>query len=200
MPKTAVTIGPFDHGRAMSLDDFDLAEVAPGYHYELGRGVIAVTEIPNPRHLVQVTASRRQFAAYDFSRPGQIHTIAGGGECKFLVAGFQSERHPDLAIYKTPPPADFSLAWATWVPEIAIEVISPSSENRDYVEKRDEYLAFGVIEYWILDEARNQLLVLRRTRGQWLEQIIQPPDIYRTRLLTGFEFNCGLVFDAARSI
>jgi len=40
MPKTIVKIGPMDDGRQMSLDDFDEAEVQPGFHYELSRGII----------------------------------------------------------------------------------------------------------------------------------------------------------------
>src|SRR5262249_10227848 len=96
MSKTAIKIGPQDHGRRMSLDDFDLAEVQEGYLYELSRGVITVSDVPGRRHLVQLRETRRQFDAFDISHPGVIDTIAGGGECKLLIPPFDSERHPDL--------------------------------------------------------------------------------------------------------
>ncbi len=76
-------------------------------------------------------------------------------------------------------------------------MVSPSSRHRDYVEKREEYLAFGVHEYWIFDADKQEMLVLRRSRGRWAERVVRPPDVYRTRLLPGFEFACGPVFEAA---
>src|SRR5437870_5220143 len=181
MPKTAIKVGPQDHGRRMSLEDFDHAEVEPGHLYELGRGVIIVSDVPGERHLAQVDVIREQFYIYRAGHPGRIHRIAGGSDSKLLLPPMESERHPDIAIYKRPPARRENL-WATWVPEIVIEVISPGSELRDYEEKREEYLLFGVTEYWIFDADRREMLVLRRTRGQWAERVVRPPTVYRTRL------------------
>jgi Uma2 family endonuclease len=196
MAQTVTRIGPADHGRRMSLDDFDKAEVQEGYLYELSRGVITVSDVPNRRHLAQVMALRRQFGAYDLANPGQIHTIAAGSECKILLADLESERHPDVAVYKHPPLDDEEL-WSTWIPELVIEVVSPGSEQRDYSEKREEYLRFGVAEYWVVDGDRREVLVLRRVGGRWKDRTVRPPEVYRTKLLPGFEFSCELVFQAA---
>jgi len=196
MAKIALRIGPLDQGRRMSLEDFDGAEGQPGHLYELSRGVVTVVDVPNRRHLAQVDASRLQFDAYRIAHPKRIYTVASGGECKILLADLESERHPDLAIYKFPPLDDEDI-WATWIPEIVIEVVSLDSVQRDYVEKREEYFRFGVSEYWIIDAERREMLVLRRSRGRWVERTVRPPEIYRTRLVPKFEFSCGLVFDAA---
>lgn len=199
MSTQTIKIGPADHGRRMSLAEFEHAEAQEGRLYELGRGVIIVSDVPGPRHLMQLNAIRRQLHAYDLEHPGRIHTIASGSDCKILLADLESERHPDVALYKNPPPEgdDF---WASWIPEIVLEVISPGSEQRDYVEKREEYLRFGVREYWIVDAQREEVLILRRSGGRWVERILRPPDAYRTRLLADFEFRCDLVFEAARSV
>jgi len=199
MTTQTIKIGPADHGRRMSLADFEHAEVKEGRLYELGRGVIIVSDVPGLRHLMQLNALRRQLHAYDLQHPGRIHNIAGGSDCKILLADLESERHPDLAIYKNPPPEgdDF---WASWIPEIVIEVISPSSEDRDYIEKREEYLRFGVREYWIVDAEREEVLVLRRSAGRWTERILRSSDTYRTRLLPEFELVCAPVFEAARTV
>lgn len=74
---------------------------------------------------------------------------------------------------------------AVWIPEIVIEIVSPGSEQRDYEEKREEYLQFGVQEYWIVDAERQEVLILRRVGGRWREKIIRPPETYRTRLFAG---------------
>jgi Uma2 family endonuclease len=196
MPKTVIKIGPEDHGRRMRLEEFDHAEGQEGYLYELSRGIITVMDVPRLRHLAQVNAIRLQFTAYMLAYPGRIYALASGNECKILVTDLESERHPDLALYKTSH-ADTEDIWSTWIPELVIEVISRSSKHRDYEEKPEEYFRFGVTEYWILDADRQEMLVLRRSRGRWVERTIRPPQVYRTRLLPGFEFSCAVVFQAA---
>ncbi|MBI2824666.1 MAG: Uma2 family endonuclease [Planctomycetia bacterium] len=75
-----------------------------------------------------------------------------------------------MAIYKTAPPADADF-WAAWIPEIVIEVVSPGGEQRDYFEKREEYLRFGIQEYWILDAQKREMLVPQRAVDRWSEQL-----------------------------
>ena len=49
MATTTIRIGPADHGRTMTLEEFREADEEPGYRYELARGVLEVTEVPNDR-------------------------------------------------------------------------------------------------------------------------------------------------------
>jgi hypothetical protein len=44
---TPLRIGPADHGRELTLQEFLEAEEEEGYRYELARGVLEVTEVPN---------------------------------------------------------------------------------------------------------------------------------------------------------
>jgi Uma2 family endonuclease len=201
MPKAIVKVGPADHGKPMSLEDFDKAEAQAGHLYELSRGVIVVSDVPKRRHLSQVKELRRQITVYDLANPHIIDTIAGGGECKILIADFESERHPDLSIYKTSfLDHNEETLWLTWIPEIVIEVVSLSSEQRDYFEKREEYLRYGVKEYWIVDAASEELLVLRRSGNRWRPQTVVAPAKYTTRLLPGFELDIAAVFEAANQV
>jgi len=198
MNKTITKIGPADHGRRMSLEEFDEAEGQEGYLYELSRGIVTVTDVPRKRHLLLVSASRDQLQSYKAANPGLIQIIASGSECKLLVDDLDSERHPDVAVYLTPPPEhEDRNFWRRWVPEIVIEVVSPSSRRRDYHEKPEEYLRFGAKEYWIVDADKRTMIVMRRSRGRWVESTVRPPSIYRTKLLTGLEFSIEAVFKAA---
>jgi Uma2 family endonuclease len=196
MSRAATIIGPGDHGRRMSLDEFDAAEPVAGRIYELGRGVIIVVDVPNPRHFRIVNAIRLQLTAYQLAHPDKVDAIAGGGECKILVSGLESERHPDIAAYADPPPDDADV-WSTYVPLLIVEVVSPGSEHRDYVEKREEYLSFGVKEYWIVDDAKGQMLALTRFRGQWRDRVVHPGEIYPSKVLPGLDFDLAKVFAAA---
>ncbi len=51
---TLLRIGPADKGRVMTLEEFMEAEVEEGYRYELARGVLEVSEVPNDPHGVIV--------------------------------------------------------------------------------------------------------------------------------------------------
>jgi Uma2 family endonuclease len=139
-----------------------------------------------------VLATKDQVYAHKLANPGAMYAIATGSECKLLLADLQSERHPDLAIYKTPPPREDDV-WSIWIPELVIEVVSLASALRDYEEKREEYLAFGVKEYWIIDAERQEMLVLIRFRGKWREQTIHPGEIYESKQFPGFRFDCAAV-------
>ena len=195
MSRATISIGPNDRGRRMALDEFATAEAAEGHLYELGRGAVVVVDVPGRGHLAALGALKRQIHGFDAENPGIIHTIASGGECKILVADLDSERHPDLAICKTPPGVDDDF-WSTWIPEVVVEVVSRGSIHRDYVEKREEYLRFEIKEYGIIDGFRQQILILRRYRGRWTERVLDPTDFHRTRLLPGFELACGPILRA----
>ena len=193
-----ITVGPEDNGRRMSLKSFDKAEVEEGYLYELSRGMITVSDVPDWPHQMQIDAADLQFTAHRLRHPESIFVMSQGSGCKVLLWDLHSERHPDLSIYTEPPPTGKDV-WAEWIAAIVIEVVSKSSEHRDYVEKREEYLQFGIREYWILDEEKNQMLVLRRSGGTWMEIVVRPPKLYQTPLLPGLKFSCAKVFKAARS-
>src|ERR1700722_8668665 len=125
MPRAITSITPTDEGRHMSLAEFDSAEGQQGRLYELSRGRVTVVDVPNTRHFAQVDEIREQLSGYRRSHPGLIYRVGTGSECKIVVPGAESERHPDLAVYKTAPPDED--VWSAWVPELVIEVVSPSS-------------------------------------------------------------------------
>jgi hypothetical protein len=198
MGKTLIKIGPTDHGRPISLAEFEHAKVQEGYLYELSRGIITVSDVPNRPHMLQLAGAKRQLYAYELSHPGRKLLIATGAECKLLVPAFESERHPDLSLYLTePPPINNATLWRHWFPELVIEIVSPSSRRRDYEEKPEEYMRLGAKEYWIIDGGEKVMIVMRRVRNRWVESTIEPPTIYRPRLLPGLEFSCEAVFRAA---
>jgi hypothetical protein len=196
--KTKTKLGPEDHGRTMSLKAFEFAEVEEGYIAELARGYLVVSEVANYFHFMQIMAIKRVLGPYDAANPGLIHAIAYTMESKLLISDWESERHPDIAVYLSPPKGkkDRTL-WRTWIPELVVEVVSETSRDRDYTEKRDEYWTLGVKEYWIVDAKLKQIRVLRRGRSKWTEKTQGSADVCETKLLPGFKLPCGKVFEAA---
>jgi len=184
-------VGRDRHGLAMDYEDFIRAdfEVSHGL-YELSRGIVIVTEVPAPEHGDVVDRVTELFVVYRLTNRDRIKYRAGGSDCRIRLPGMKSDRHPDQAIYLTPRPKG-PRVWTRWVPQIVVEVVSESGENRDYVEKREEYLLIGVLEYWILDPMRRRMLVLVRMGDVWEERLIAEDGIYQTELLPGLEARVG---------
>jgi Uma2 family endonuclease len=71
-------------------------------------------------------------------------------------------------------------------PDLALEIVSPESVERDYEKKRKQYQHFGVQEYWIIDEEEKSVLLLRRNRRGRYQEIPPRRGIFRSEVLTGF--------------
>ena len=166
---TAIRIGPADHGRTMSLVEFMEAETEEGYRYELARGVIEVGEVPNDPHGEIVWKLIAAIVIYQQAHPGIIHRAGGAGEFRLWLPAMISGRNPDVAVTLTNTPRDRR---GRRPPTIVMEVVSKGAEarTRDYITKREEYLAFGIREYWIIDPETRTVLVLVRDGDLWVEQ------------------------------
>ncbi len=87
-------------------------------------------------------------------------------------------------------------------PTIAIEFVSAGkrSVQRDYVQKRDEYLVAGLQEYWIIDRFRRRMTVYRRDGDEVVELIVREEELYRTPLLPGFELPLGRLLELSDAL
>ena len=195
---TKPKIGPLHHGRIMSLKAFEFAEVEEGYLSELARGYVVVSEVPNLPHALLTAFLRRHLDHYHVEHPDAIYLVLGTMECKLFVPDWESERHPDIAVYLSKPKErrtarcggrgfpNWSSRSCRRVPAIALTT-----------PKRDEYWTLGVKEYWIVDAKLKQVLVLRRGRSQWTEKTLTSADACETKLLPGFKLPCMAVFEVA---
>jgi Uma2 family endonuclease len=178
----------------MTLEEFARVQGKPGHLYELEKGVILVVDVPGVPHGLVVQAIRNPLIAYQLAHQKSVFYIASGHEAVLRMPDMQSERHPDLLIYLTPPPSDDAHPWEYWIPDIVLEVISPGSEDRDYRVKREEYLKAGIRLYWIADPASRTITVLTRHGDAWREQRLEISATLTTSLLPGFELNLLAVF------
>ena len=186
MATITLRLGPADHGRAMTLDDFLEADADEGYRYELARGVVEVTQVPNDPHGELVWTLLALVAEYDRAHPGRIRRAGGGGEFQLCLPGMVSGRNPDVAVALAATPKD---PRGRRPPSLVMEVISEGAEarDRDYRVKLEEYLAFGLREYWIVDRAERRVTVLRRDGDAWSEQRFGDGQSARGLVLPGFE-------------
>src|SRR5581483_4199333 len=130
LAKPGTKIGPRDHGRKMSLKAFEFAKAEEGRLYELARGYVVVSEVADFFHMRRVGVVRMYLDHYRFENPQRIYEICGTMECKLHIPAWESERHPDIAVYLTPPrQRKGRTMWRTWIPDLIIEVVSESSRD-----------------------------------------------------------------------
>jgi Uma2 family endonuclease len=76
------------------------------------------------------------------------------------------------------------------VPDLLVEMVSPSSVRRDRYDKRELYARFGVKEYWIGDPANRAFEILTLAAGRYeLHCSAEERGKVSSLLLKGFEFD-----------
>ena len=190
MATTQTRLSLVDLGRRMTLDEFRDADAEPGYLYELGQGIVEVTQVPNDPHRQVLDNLREAISIYRQAHFGLMRCRGGGAEFQLGIPSADSVRHPDLGIVFAGTPKDNrGRRQPSWVAEI----VSSGNEacHRDYVAKREEYLAFGLWEYWIVGTRMKQVTVLTRQETSsgpgWREGFFGNDEAIRSELLPGFE-------------
>jgi Uma2 family endonuclease len=74
-------------------------------------------------------------------------------------------------------------------PDIAIEIVSRDSRQRDYGEKRELYQSAGVSEYWIVDPLQQRVEFLSLVDGRYELTPLEENRVFRTAVIPGFWLN-----------
>jgi Uma2 family endonuclease len=185
--------GPESTGIVMTPREFDRAEFVEGWRYELINGVLVVSSTPlrNERdpngeleYLLRVYRDTHpQGAALDATLSEE--TVATG----------DNRRRADRVIWA----GLGRLPTADDPPTIIAEFVSAGRRNwlRDYENKRDEYLAIGVKEYWVINRFDHTLTVFSRRGRKARKRVIRADQTYKTNLLPGFELPLARLFALA---
>jgi len=139
-----------------TVDDLDLLP-DDGNRYEIIDGELFVT--PAPIYMHQRAQMQLISRMLGYVETLDLELLAAPTAVR---ASEFTEVQPDLLVlYRSPPDA----LEARWVPmptlALAVEILSPSTRQRDRGLKRRTYLAKGVAEYWIMDLKRRCVEVWR---------------------------------------
>lgn len=120
-------------------------------------GKLVEEEMPDAIHEILVAWFVRILGAWAAPRGG----VVLGSEAKFAVRPRRG-RKPDLSLYlpgSRMPPRRGLIGNP---PDVMLEVLSPGPRDgrRDRVEKPEDYAAFGVRYYWLLDPQLRTLEVM----------------------------------------
>jgi len=148
-------------GRPMTLDEWAaMPEDEPG---ELVDGRLEEEEVPNLIHERAVAWLIRVLDVWL-----GLRGFVFGSEAKYAVRPNRG-RKPDVAVYLNPDGSRLRDSVVRVPPDIAVEVVSstPRDERRDRIEKMDEYAAFGIRFYWILDPSLQSLEIFELAGGRY---------------------------------
>ncbi len=84
--------------------------------------------------------------------------------------------------------------------DLVVEVVSPDDPDRDRVEKRADYAAAGIAEYWVADPRGEAITVLTLKGDAYVEHgTFARGEAATSPLLAGFTADVDAVFDAPES-
>jgi Uma2 family endonuclease len=189
-----IKLGPADHGRPMTWQEFQTGDYEEGFRYELIEGKLYVSPEANLPETCVHDWLRDKLKDYSKAHPKVINKVLG--PARVFVPGQEgvTAPEPDLAAYHDfPAPQRLrDLRWEAVSPLLVCEILSASDPNKDLVRNVELYWLVPTIkEYWVLDAREDadhpRLRVHRRGRKQWRIEDYGPREAYTPRLLPGFK-------------
>ena len=141
-------------------DYFDL-DAPEGERYELIDGELIMVGSPNFAHQTVVGAlGVRMYVFADGNDLGKV--IFSPFD---VVLSDTDVVQPDLLFVSNEREEIITRANARGAPDLVVEIISPSSERRDWRDKRALYARHGVREYWLIDPINRVIWLTLLRRG-----------------------------------
>ena len=169
----------------------DYALLPEDRRYEVIDGELFLTPAPTLMH--QKTKMRLVRILEDFASQYASGTVV---DAPFDVLLSRHDiMQPDILFVSSQRRAVLGEKFAQGAPDLVVEVLSPSTENRDRVAKAKRYATFGVREMWIVDPGAQTIEVLVNSEeGFRREGVYGEADTVRLVSLPGLEFPAAPVF------
>ncbi len=131
--------------------------------------------------------------------------VVDGQRGRALPAGFKLKvprstwREPDVVYLAPKNEHRHRREWWDYA-DLAIEIVSPDDPRRDYHDKREDYAATGVPEYWIIDPQHSTFTVLVLDDGMYRDaQVAREGDQVHSPTLPGLRVDVTQMFTRARA-
>ena len=179
--------------RSVKLTYEDYCATPDDKRYELLNGDLMMVPAPNTRH----QRVQRQLG-YKLAQFIEDHAL---GELFFapydIVLSDTDVVQPDLLFISQQREHMITTENVRGAPDLVIEILSPSTADRDLGYKHELYGRHGVLEYWVLDPMAKTVAVHRQRDGELeLTDTFGRGDTLRTPLLKGLELQLDDVFPA----
>lgn len=135
----------------------DYAATPEGERWELIDGVLYhMAAAPNTKH--QESSENTGNLINDVVRPGRVGRVYRAPYA--LRLSDTNTVEPDLLYVSAARRHIITSRGCEGVPDLVVEILSPSNSAHDLAVKRELYARYGIPEYWILDPIRETVLAL----------------------------------------
>jgi Uma2 family endonuclease len=121
---------------------------------------------------------------HDFAHSKDLGEVFGN-RIAFRLGG-RNGPEPDIGFMRKSRLHLVRRGYVNGAPDLAVEIVSPDSVERDHVKKRLQYERAGVPEYWIVDELEKKVILLRLGRDGQYREVRPRKGELRSRVMRGF--------------
>jgi Uma2 family endonuclease len=112
------------------------------------------------------------------------------------LQGRRAIRDPDVMVIGNDKLSQLKPTRLEGPPDVAVEIVSPDSETRDFIEKFAEYQEAGVQEYWIINPLSKQIhLYVLSSQGRFEKVTADASGRFQSQFVPGFWLHPDDVFD-----
>jgi len=164
-----------------------------GKRYEIIHGVLYVANAPGFDHQFAVTKLTSRLDLFVSERKLGVVLAA-----PFEVHLTETSRpvQPDLLFIRAEQQPEPGAQLFAGVPDLIVEVISPSSFRLDRRTKFDAYEGAGVLEYWLVDPKTRSVEVHTLARGEYaLLGQFTGDEVIQSNVLVGINLAANVLFN-----
>ena len=135
-----------------------------GKRWELIEGVAWAMSAPTTRHQKTIGSLHLLFASYLKGKPCEV--FIAPYDVLLYEADEPPEQvrnvvQPDLMVFCDKTKIKEKFAWGA--PDLAVEILSPSTTKKDLNDKFRLFEKHGVREYWVVDPNAKTIMIFRRS-------------------------------------
>jgi Uma2 family endonuclease len=120
----------------------------------------------------------KSFIAEVLKKYAKLNDLGKVLDAPFQMKLTESGREPDVIFIAKANLGKLQSTFYDGGADIAVEVVSPESVNRDKTDKYKEYEAGGVREYWLIDAVEDKATFYRLENGKYKQIKLQDGKFY----------------------
>src|SRR3972149_8068185 len=160
--------------------------------YELIEGDLYMVPAPDFYH--QIISRNIEFLLWGFIKKRNLGTVVHA--LVDVVLTTEDVIQPDILYISNERRGIITGRNVSGAPDLVIEILSPSTQERDKIVKRDLYATHGVKEYWIVDPLTKSVEVMSLSSdGFKLYGIFSKEDTLTSPLIDGLSIPLHEVFE-----
>lgn len=171
------------------------ANITPEHKWEFIQGEVILHSPALNQHLM---ATKRLLGPLDaYVRVNQLGIVHVE---KAMTCFSRNDYEPDVIFFGPAKAATIDPDTLKFpIPDLIVEVLSPSTEKRDRGIKFQDYALHGVAEYWIIDPVAETVELYRLQGDAYPPTAPQTDGLLSSDVVPGFEIPARAVFDEAEN-